>query len=96
MRWKKLRDKDGSDKVKNIVDRNSFKDTPYMRWVRFFPKVLQFQPFRYGHAVTPYKDKVYLWGGRNDQYGPGKLSSSISISFTSRFLSAYFTARLPI
>ncbi|CAG5099072.1 Oidioi.mRNA.OKI2018_I69.XSR.g16225.t1.cds [Oikopleura dioica] len=55
MRWKKLRDKDGSDKVKNIVDRNSFKDTPYMR---------------YGHAVTPYKDKVYLWGGRNDQYGP--------------------------
>lgn len=55
MRWKKLRDNDGTDKVKNIIDRNSFKDTPYMR---------------YGHAVTPYKDKVYLWGGRNDQYGP--------------------------
>ena len=31
MRWKKLRDNDGTDKVKNIIDRNSFKDTPYMR-----------------------------------------------------------------
>ena len=24
---------------------------------------------RYGHTVVAYNDMVYLWGGRNDQYG---------------------------
>ena len=79
MRWKKLRDNDGTDKVKNIIDRNSFKDTPYMRLERLQFNLFQFI-FRYGHAVTPYKDKVYLWGGRNDQYGPGKIKT-LAISF---------------
>jgi len=44
MRWKKLRDNDGTDKVKNIIDRNSFKDTPYMRLERV-PIKLGFNPF---------------------------------------------------
>jgi len=40
-----------------IVDDESWKTTPYMR---------------YGHTVVAYNNKAYLWGGRNDEFGASK------------------------
>ena len=41
-----------------------------MRHFKLKKSILGIKNSRYGHAVVSFEDSIYLWGGRNDQYGP--------------------------
>lgn len=60
-RWKKIKPNfEYYEKVEIFTDNNNVD-------VVLTPSDIPMQ--RYGHSIVAYKNKAYLWGGRNDQFG---------------------------